>query len=248
MTGASGGLGNALARQYARPGVDISLWGRDEARLAEVARICADAGASVRWRSLDLSDTESAVETLLADDAAAPFDLAVFASGQGDIRAPGAKVEDPAFVARLGQVNFVAPAAMAAAIAGRMAERGHGSIALIGSAAAFHALPFAAAYAGTKAGLARFAEALRIGMKAHDVSVTLISPGFIATAAARRVPGPKPFELSPEAVAARIACAVEQRKAHLVLPWPFALLRVVDQFLPRVLRERVLLLLTPPGW
>ncbi len=164
VTGASGGLGGALARHYARPGVSLSLWGRDPARLAAVADTCRSAGAMVMVRSLDLVDLDAAMAAMAAEDTDDPFDLVLFASGRGDVRLPGACVEDGAMVARLGTVNFTAPAAMAAAIAGRMAARGRGGIVLVGSAASFHTLPFAAAYSGTKAGLAHFAEALRIGV------------------------------------------------------------------------------------
>lgn len=149
-------------------------------------------------------------------------------------------------VARLGQVNFVAPAALASQLAGRMAARQRGGIVLIGSAAAFHALPFAAAYAGSKAGLARFASALAIAMRPHGVRVTLASPGFIDTAAARRVPGPKPMAMSADRAAARIARAATHGTAHAVMPWPFALLRLIDRALPAFLRNRLLLSLTPP--
>lgn len=256
ITGASGGLGGALARHYARPGVSLSLWGRDMARLEAAARDCRAAGAEAAIRSIDIADVEAALAALAREDAADPFDLALFASGRGDVRAAGERVEDARIVARMGTVNFTAPAAMAAALASRMSDRGPGPggrregggrIVLVGSAAAFHALPFAAAYSGTKAGLARFAEALRIGVAPHGVSVTLVSPGFIDTAAGRKLPGPKPMLMTAPAVAARIAKAADRRQAHLVLPWPFAVLRWIDRLLPGRLRDRMLARLAPPG-
>lgn len=247
VTGASGGLGSALARYYAGPEVVLSLWGRDPVRLEAVAQDCRAAGAQTQVRSLDISDVDAALAALAEEDAAASYDLALLASGRGDVRAAGTLVEDARMVARMGTVNFTAPAAMAAALADRMAQRRRGSIVLVGSAASFHALPFAAAYSGTKAGLARFAEALRIAVKPHGVSVTLVSPGFIDTAAGRKVPGPKPMLMSADAVAARIAKAAGRRQAHLVLPWPFIALRWLDRLLPRPLRDRVLGSLAPPG-
>lgn len=247
ITGASGGLGAALAGHYARPGGTLLLWGRDAGRLETVAIACREAGAEVVVRSIDISDCGAAIAALEEDDDAGPIDLALFVAGAGDFRAPGDLVEDARQVERLGIVNFVAPSAMAAAIARRMAHRREGGIVLIGSAAAFHALPFAAAYAGSKAGLAHFAQALRLGVSRHGVRVTLVSPGFIDTAAGRKAPGPKPFLLPPSVAAARIAKASALGRAHLIFPWPFALLRWVDRLLPMRLRDRLLLGLSPPG-
>jgi len=246
ITGASGGLGLALARVYAAPGCTLVLWGRDRARLEAVAALCRDAGAEAAIRMLDLTDLSAAMAAIEAEDAAGAIDLAIFAAGLGDIRAAGALVEDAAQVARLAIVNFVAPSAMASALAARMAARGRGRIVLVGSAAAFHALPFASGYAGSKAGLARFADALRIGVARHGVAVTLVSPGFFATAAGRTTPGPTPFLMTADVAAARIARAAERRRAHAIMPWPFAVLRLVDRALPRGLRDRLLRALAPP--
>ena len=255
ITGASGGLGTALAHHYAKPGVRLSLWGRDVDRLTVLAQACRERGAQAKFRSLDLTDLDASLVALEQDDTADPIALAIFASGLGDIRAAEEQVESAATVARLGLVNFVAPTTLAAALATRMAARGgetggrrtrHGAIVLVGSAAAFHALPFAAAYSGTKAGLARFAAALRLAVRPHGVDVTLVSPGFIDTAAGRKVPGPRPLLMSPVAVAARIAKAAERGEAHAIMPWPFAVLRWFDRLLPAPLRDRVLMALTPP--
>lgn len=245
LLGASGGLGGALAAHYAQPGTHLLLWGRKEARLNELAAQCREAGSSADTHACDLMQVDEAVGALIDADERSPIEIAIFAAGQGDVRPVGAVVESAELVQRLGTINFVAQAAMAAALAERMAARGHGKIVLIGSAASFHAMPFAAAYSGSKAGLARFADALRINMAPHGVTVTLVSPGFIDTNAARQVPGPKPMIISTAQAAARIALAAEHGKAHVITPWPFALLRLFDRFLPRILRDRLLRRLAP---
>lgn len=245
ITGASSGLGEALARRYAAAGRILLLWGRDQARLDSVAQACRALGAEVAVRSLDIEDADAAVAALRSDDDAGSIGCALFVAGQGDILPPGRAVEDPQQVRRLAAVNFTAPSAMAAALGERMAARRDGTIVFIGSAAAFHALPFAATYAASKAGLARFADALRIGLAPHGVRVTLVSPGFIDTAAGRRVPGPKPLVMQPADVAERIARAAARGTPHLILPRPFGWLRVLDRLLPRALRDRVLRSLAP---
>lgn len=247
VLGASGELGGAIARFYAARGANLRLWGRDGRKLENIVQACLDAGASSAIsRSVDLQDTNAALASLQNDDHAMPFDIAIVASGLGDIRAPGHAFEDAGAVRMLGLVNFVTPAAIATELASRMAGRGGGKIVLIGSAAAFHPLPFATAYASSKAGLARFADALRINARPHGVSVTLVAPGFIDTAAAHRVPGPKPFMLSPEIAASRIVKAADRGLARMVMPWPFALLRLIERALPRALSDPLLRSLAPP--
>ncbi|MEO6216829.1 MAG: SDR family NAD(P)-dependent oxidoreductase [Sphingomonas sp.] len=245
ITGASGGLGTALALHYAAPGRTLLLWGRDRVRLEAVAITCREAGAEVAVRSLDLANCAAAIAALEEEDDAGAIGLALLAAGIGDMRAPADLVEDAAQVVRLGLVNFVAASGMAAAMARRMTQRREGAIVIIGSAAGFHALPFAAAYAGSKAGLARFAEALRLNVREHNVRVTLVSPGFIQTPAGQKVAGPKPFLLQPSDAAARIARAAALGHAHVIFPWPFALLRWIDRLLPMALRDRLLIGLTP---
>jgi len=210
-----------------------------------VGEFCRLSGADTELRSLDLTDVEAAIVAVSEADADAPISLALFVAGLGDIRSADEKVESAEQVRRLGLVNFVAPCAMASALAQRMTQRSRGGIVFVGSAAAFHALPFATAYTGSKAGLARFADALRIGVAQHGISVTLISPGFIDTAAGRAVTGPKPLQMAPADAATRIARAAAAGKAHVVLPWPFAWLRWLDRLLPRPVRDRLLLALTP---
>ena len=245
ITGASSGLGAAIARHYAGPDSTLLLWARDRERLEAVAGDCRRAGATVMIRSLDLIDTAAAISAIGEEQASGPIDIAVLAAGLGDVQAPDERVEDAVRVARLGIVNYVTPSAMASALAAGMAAQGFGRIILIGSAAAFHALPFATAYAGSKAGLARFAQALRIGVAPRGVRVLLASPGFIDTPGGREVPGPKYLLMQPSKVAARIADASAQGRGHLVLPWPFALLRLVDRLLPGRWRDRLLLSLRP---
>lgn len=247
ITGASGGLGRALARELSTPGVTLVLWGRDRAKLDAVAQECRAAGAVAHVTVADFADLESALALMAQADDSHRFDAAFFASGIGDTRGAGDRVEDPALVRRVGQVNFVAPSALAAMLGDRMAARGRGTLVLVGSAAGFHALPFAAAYAASKAGLARFADALRLALRGHGVCVTLVSPGFIDTAAGRQVPGGKPLLMTPEQAARRIVLAARRRVGHAIFPWPFAVLRMFDRALPRFLRDRLLMALAPPG-
>ncbi|NLR72471.1 SDR family NAD(P)-dependent oxidoreductase [Novosphingobium sp. ERN07] len=256
ILGASGELGTALALECAKSASLLTLWGRDRKRLALTAELCRKAGGTrVNAHSVDLLDLDAALAALRDEDDRTPIDTVIFASGLGDIRAATDTFDHPELVSRLYHVNCVAPSALGAELAQRMAARpqqswngdrkGH-HIVFIGSAAGFAPMPFAASYAASKAGLARFADSLRIAMRPHGISVTLVSPGFIDTAAAHRVPGPKPFMISPQRGAGAILAAMRAQKAHLIFPWPFALIRLVLPALPRPIRDRLLRSLAPP--
>jgi short-subunit dehydrogenase len=239
ITGASGAIGGALARRLAAPGTHLLLWGRDMARLTAVAAICRAAGATVELRQIDLADTAATLAAIAQDDHAAPIDAALLVAGQGDSVPPAQIVEPAEQVARLATVNFAGPAALAAALATRMVVRGQGRILLVGSAAAFHALPHAPAYAASKAGLARFADALRLAVAPHGVIVTLVSPGFIDWANGGR-PVPRVLLLPLEEAARRILAAFDAGVGHAIIPRRFALLRLLDRLLPGAARDALL--------
>jgi short-subunit dehydrogenase len=243
LTGASGLLGRELAVRLARPGVRLVLWGRNAGRLEELAATCRAAGAEADIVALDISDHEAALAALKTQDDADPFGIALLVAGQGDTLPSAAIVEAPEQVMRLVQTNFAAPAVMAALLAERMVQRGAGRIALVGTAAASHSLPFAASYSGSKAGLARFADALRLAVRDHGVIITLISPGFFG--AGGSAPG-RPGEIAAGVVADRMIAAVLAGTPELVVPRRFLLLRWFDRLLPRSLRDRILLSLRIP--
>lgn len=247
ICGASGNLGGHLARQLSRYDVRLLLWGRDCEKLAVIAGECLRSGIQVKTRSVDLTDTEAAISALIEDDELEPIDCAFFVAGIGDTLQHGRVVECPSQLIRLGKVNFIAPAALSAELGERMARRGHGRIAIAGTAAAAHPLPFAAGYASSKCGLAHFAEATRIALKPHGVSVTLVSPGFFAPADDKQgYRYARPGEISARLVAKRSIEATALRKAELVTPGYFQILRWIGIMLPRTLKDLVMRSLPSP--
>jgi short-subunit dehydrogenase len=240
ITGASGGIGSALARTYARPGVTLLLWGRDAGRLEETATVCRARGAVCHLESVDLRDAQVQAARLAAADAATPIDIVIFNAGLGGTAPEDAVAETPEASRAVAEVNFVAPVIGANVVAAAMARRGRGQIVLIGSIAESFPLPMAPTYAATKAGLRMFAEALGIRLASHGVSVTLVSPGFIDTAMSRQVTEPKPFLMSADKAAAVIARGIERKARTIVLPWQFKVIRAATSLLPRAVLRRVL--------
>jgi short-subunit dehydrogenase len=239
ITGASSGIGAALARAhaqaYARFGVTLLLWGRDESRLQETALQCRALGATALTQSFDLRDTAGFVALLSAADARTPIDLAIFNAGLGGSLAKQELAETPGNAQAIAEVNFVAPVAGASAIAGAMAKRGRGQIVLVGSISESYPLPMAPTYAASKAGLRLFAEALGLRMKRFGVAVSLVSPGFIDTPMSRKVTEPKPFLMDADKAARIIARDIALGHRVIVVPWQFRAIRGFTEILPRAL-------------
>lgn len=247
VCGASGNLGGHVARRLALCGVHLVLWGRNAAALEALAADCrAGSGTTVSTRSVDIADAAAALAVLRQADDEAAFDCAFFVSGAGDTREAGRRFESAELVLTLGLVNYVAPSALAAELGERMAARGAGHIVLVGSAAAPHPLPFAAAYSSSKSGLSLFAESLRLAMKPHGVRVTLASPGFFSAAAGDAHTYARPGEIRPDRVAERIIEAAAAGKSEIVTPCWFMGLKWLGQVLPRPLRDRLLQSLPSP--
>ena len=240
ITGASGGIGAALARSHARAGVTLLLWGRDEARLNQTATQCRALGADCIPCLFDIRDLDDMVARLSSQDDQTPIDLAIFNAGLGGSVSKDVIAETPQRSRATAEVNFVSPVMGANLMAGAMARRGHGQIVLVGSIAESYPLPMAPTYAATKAGLAMFAEALGIRMAKHKVRVTLVSPGFVDTAMSRGVPEAKPFLMTADAAAAIITRRIARGDRRIVVPWQFSVIRAATGLLPRALVRWVL--------
>ncbi|AQS86309.1 MAG: SDR family NAD(P)-dependent oxidoreductase [Acetobacter aceti] len=240
ITGASGGIGKALACDHARPGSSLALWGRNAGRLRDVAQICRERGASVLTREIDLADGPMALAAFRADDDKLHFDTVILCAGLSDMKTASEKTERAETVLELGLVNYAVPSALTMAAADRMQARGGGRIALIGSVAAYHDLPFAAGYGGSKAGLARFASSARMALAPLGVKVVLIAPGFVDTDMSRRIIGPRPFLVTPEAASRHIIAALAHNKGETIFPWPFRLLRLIDRLTPGIIRRVIM--------
>ncbi len=240
ITGASSGIGASLARVYAAQGTRLVLWGRNEERLNATATECRARGAQIETACFDLAELNQIVENIEAADARNPFDLVVFNAGLGGSLPRDRAAQDVGAAERMVGVNFTAPVVGANLVAERMAKRGHGRIVFVGSIAESFPLPMAPLYAGTKAGLALFAEALELRLAKYGVGVTLVSPGFVDTPMSRSLREPKPFLIGADEAAAIIARKIERGARRIVVPWQFAVIRAAAGLVPRAIIRAVL--------
>ena len=239
ITGASSGLGAALARLYAAPGMHLTLWGRNNERLQAVAAVCRSKGADVETVTLDLHDVHAIEGHIDRSDDKRPIDIAIFNAGLGGITPQGRVVEHARRAFEVATTNFTAAAMAARTIAERMVKRKRGQIVLISSVAESIPLPMSPTYAGSKAGLKMFAESLRIRVKPHGVSVTLASPGFIDTPMSQQVTADKPFMITPEKAASILHRNITRRRKDFAFPWPYALVRKLFTWLPRFAQRAI---------
>lgn len=240
ITGASSGIGRALALHYARPGVFLALTGRSLPRLKDVAEECEKVGAQAVYSALDITDRAAVKGWVGSVQQAAPLDLVIanagISGGTGGLP-NGESVEQARWIfdvnlgGVLNTVDAVLPVMMAA---------GRGQIALMSSLAGFCGWHGAPAYSASKGAVRLYAEGLRGSLRPAGVQVSVICPGFVDTPMTAVNPYAMPFMMSAPRAAAVIARGLERNKGRIAFPWPMYMLAGVIGILPDALAEVVL--------
>lgn len=218
ITGASSGIGEALALSYAAKGIRLLLSGRDAGRLAEVAGRCRDQGADVVTTLVDVTDRVTLGAWITARDAEVPVDLVIANAGISAGTGGGVETEAQAraiFATNLdGVLNSIHPLIPA------MVARGRGQIALMSSLASFRGMAGAAAYCGSKAAVRVYGEALRGDLARHGVDVSVICPGFVVSRMTAVNRFPMPFLMDADRAAGIIRRGLSVGKGRVAFPFP----------------------------
>ncbi len=238
ITGASSGLGAALARGYAGPGVELALSGRDPDRLEAVAKACRDASAAVRAQPIDVLEKEPLFDWVAEIDGRSPLDLVIanagISAGTGGIGETDAQTRRIMAVNLDGVINTVLPAVAL------MRPRGQGQIAIMASLAAFRGFPGAPAYCASKAAVRVWGEALRGHLSGAGIGVSVICPGYVETPMTAVNTFPMPMLMSAEKAARIIRRGLARDRGRIAFPWPmYALVRLIAA-LPPALSDRLL--------
>jgi short-subunit dehydrogenase len=245
ITGASSGIGAALARELARAGHTLTLVARRRDLLDALA---AEVGGGALAVAHDLADASRATTWVVAAEAAhGPIDVLVNNAGMENT-GPSHDA-DPDGCRRLVELNLTTPMLLTRHLLPAMRARRRGHFVNVASVAALVPLPRQTYYGGSKAGLAAFSESLRGELLGTGVDVLTVYPGPVATAMGEagwaglggRDNLPKMPEGTPEVLARRIRRAMERRRARLVYPRFYAVSRwlpwfgrwSVDSFGPR---------------
>jgi short-subunit dehydrogenase len=241
ITGASSGLGAALAHAYSRPGMLLSLSGRNRERLGDVAARCEAAGAEVRTAICDVTDAEKMAAWLAGADDVRPLDIVYANAGVGGrIAVAPVDGETNEIAHRILATNTIGVINTATPVLPRFAARRSGHFVVISSLAGLLGLPHSPAYCASKAAARVYAEGLRRLMRRHGVRVTIVNAGYIDTPMSRSLPFPGTLTWSAERAAQAIRSAVERNKGEYTFPWPLWLGLATMRLLPNRLVDAIL--------
>ena len=177
ITGASSGIGEALALDYAAPGVALALTGRDAGRLETVAAACRAKGATVVADTVDVVDRERFAAWLTAFDDAHPVDLLIANAGIS-IDKDNSSLDDFSIIRKTLDVNVGGVLNTVEPLLPRLIARKRGQIAIVASLASFIGLPYSASYNASKAAVRVWGESIRYVLKKDGIGVSVVCPGL----------------------------------------------------------------------
>jgi len=218
ITGASSGIGAALALEYAKNGVTLLLMGRDKNRLREIADKCRKKNANAEISAVDVTNKNAMHDAILELDDKYPIDLIIANAGisgvSGGVEDPIEEIYNGFNVNVYGVLNTILPAAE------KMKKRESGQIAIMSSLASFRGMPSAPQYCATKAAVRSFGEGFRGDMKPYNIGVTVICPGYIRTPMTDVNNFPMPMLMETEEAAKLMIKKLTKNPPRIAFPFP----------------------------
>lgn len=238
ITGASSGIGGALAVELAKRGAKLGLVARRAEALSEIAQSIEAKGGRAMVLPADVRDADSlgaAAEKLQSE--IGPVDVLIANAGIGPTR-DGSDMNAKE-VSDVININVIGAANSVAAVLPQMVARGQGHLVVISSLAAYRGLPRSAAYCASKAAVSAFFESLRLDLEPKGISVTIIHPGFIKTPLTSGREAQMPFLMELDAAVQKIVGAIEKRKKSYAFPWQLASIVRAGMVMPIWMYDRI---------
>jgi NAD(P)-dependent dehydrogenase (short-subunit alcohol dehydrogenase family) len=229
ITGASSGIGEALAREYAKRGAAVGLVARREDRLRSLA---ASLPSRSFHRALDVRDARALAEA--ADAFCDRFGGADVVIGNAGVSAGTLtdRSEDRSVFQEILDINLVGLFNTFQPFLPVLRAQRRGTLVGIASVAGFRGLPGASAYCASKAAAIAYLESLRLELRGSGIKVVNINPGYIDTPMTRGNPYPMPFLLPAEECARRMTRAIDRGARSTVIPWQMGVIGAVLRALP----------------
>jgi short-subunit dehydrogenase len=240
ITGASSGIGQALAARFARAGYRLALVARRTAEMQAWAHAQGFDAARCRIYGADVADIDSIVGAGQTCLAAQGVPDVVIANAGISIGMDTAERTDIDVMARLFSTNNTGLAATFHPFVAAMVERGSGALVGIGSVAAIRGLPGHGAYCASKAAVVAYCESLRGELRGSGVAVVTVLPGYVDTPLTQQNRYSMPFLLSAETFADRAFDAIEARTSYRVIPWQMGVVAKLLRALPNAWFDRLL--------
>lgn len=239
LTGASSGIGNALAIAVAKKGAVLGLVARREELLNELKDKCEANGGTARVFACDVTDADALQKA--ADDFRAEFGYIEVMIANAGIGGNNKETRDyrPDAVKKLIDINLLGAANAVHAVVQKMIERKSGHLVAISSLAGFRGLPKSAAYSASKAGMTAFFESVRLDVAPHGVDVTIIQPGFIKTPLTSGREANMPFLMELDDAIPLFIKAIEKKKRFAAFPWQLACIVRLGKIMPAFLYDRI---------
>ena len=229
ITGASSGLGQALAQVYARQGATLGLVAR---RLPSLQALTHSLPGKHRIHAVDVTDGDAlrsaAVAHMHADDCP---DIVIANAGVSAGTLGGEK-EDLTVFEQIVRTNLIAVAATFQPFIASMKARRRGTLVAIASVAGVRGIPGAGAYSASKAGVISYCESLRLELAPYGIKVVTIAPGWVDTPMTRTNPYRMPFMISAKEFARRAVREIGRGSSYAVIPWQMAIVARVLRVLP----------------
>lgn len=238
LTGASSGIGAAMARQFDAMGAELGLVGRNAQKLEDFAATLRTPERH-RTYALDVTDRKALFEAARDFDGAAPTDI-VIANAGISIGVKTEFEEDLDVMERVYRTNVFAMAATFHPFIEPMRRRGGGHFVGTASVAGIRGLPGSEAYCSSKAAAISYLESLRNDVRKYGIKVTTISPGFVRTPLTAKNPYKMPFILEADEFARRAVKAILAQASYRTIPWQMGLVAKLLRVLPNSVFDAVM--------
>lgn len=239
LTGASSGIGEALASAMAERGAIIGLVARREKLLRPIVEKIESSGGAARFFVCDVTDEAKLFEAAKSfQDEFGKIDIMIANAGIGGNN-PKTRNLEPEAVAKVININLLGAVNSVSAVLPQMIEHKSGQLVAVSSLAGFRGLPKSAAYSASKAGMTAFFESVRLDVQHKGVSVTIIQPGFIKTPLTSGRANKMPFIMELEDSIPLFLKAIEKQKKFAAFPWQLATFVRLAKIFPAWLYDRI---------